>query len=175
MLIHGLVLSVISYKYTCIPSLAFKQCATKSYMRSHCLVSLGISFFFSLSHTNTHTQKTFSPPDCFPIFLAARFMVRGMLETGYYHVLFELISQTKWSGGSGDIRRPLPRHTLLLHAATALACVNPAPAAASPCFSSALGSSAVLTQPIRFSPIRLEAGCWSTFCPCWESDVSSTN
>lgn len=66
-------------------------------MLSHCLVSLLISLFFSLSHANSHPQKTFFPPDCFPIFLAERFMVRGMLETGYYHVLFELISQTKWS------------------------------------------------------------------------------
>lgn len=29
-------------------------------------------------------------------------MVRGMLETGYYHVLFELISQTKMVLGGGD-------------------------------------------------------------------------
>lgn len=74
----------------------------KFYMLSYCLVSLSISLLllllFSLFHTPTHTlRKTFFPPDCFPIFLAERFMVRGMLETGYYHVLFELISQTKWS------------------------------------------------------------------------------
>ena len=60
-------------------------------------LSLSLSLSQSLTRTHTYAEKTFFPPDCFPIFLAERFMVRGMLETGYYHVLFELISQTKWS------------------------------------------------------------------------------
>lgn len=63
----------------------------------HALSLSGFASYFSLSHTHTHAEKSLFPPDCFPIFLAERFMVRGMLETGYYHVLFELISQTKWS------------------------------------------------------------------------------
>lgn len=52
-------------------------------------------------------------------------MVWGMLETGYYHVLFELISQTKWSGW---LRRHLQAFTetqALLHASPALGHVNP--------------------------------------------------
>lgn len=62
-------------------------------------------------------------------------MVRGMLETGYYHVPFELISQTKWSQALTTTPPP----------SLALARVNPAPVVAprSPtrsCFSSALGS-----------------------------------
>lgn len=55
--------------------------------------------FSSSSHTPTKTSSRGSPPHliAFPFFLAERFMVWRMLETGYYHVRFELISQTKWS------------------------------------------------------------------------------
>ena len=74
-------------------------------------------------------------------------MVRGMLETGYYHVLFELISQTKWSrwkrrhswmGGA------LRRHTPPTHPSVALAHVDPAPAPHTAVLSSASGSSSVV-------------------------------
>lgn len=56
------------------------------------------SSFGARTHTETRTNTQTLPTDCFPIFffLAERFMVGGMLETGYYHVPFELISQTKW-------------------------------------------------------------------------------
>lgn len=117
---HSLVLPVISRRFT--SSLAHSHGVVL-----HSLLLSGFTFCFflfpsfpslplSLSHAHTlaYAEKTFFPPDCFPIFLAERFMVRGMLETGYYHVLFELISQTKWSRwkrrhslGGG----PLPRHT----------------------------------------------------------------
>lgn len=84
-------------------------------------------------------------------------MVRGMLETGYYHVLFELISQTKWSrwkrrhslGGGG-----LYRDTLLLRTLPfALAHVSPAPAPHTAVLSSASGSgSVVLTALLSVFP-----------------------
>lgn len=120
--------------------------------------------YFCLPSTHTSMQKTFFPPDCFPIFLAERFMVRGMLETGYYHVPFELISQTKWSRWKRQRSQAFTgAHSLLLASPPALAHVNPAPVAAHsptlPCFSSALGSRAVHTvHASSFSPHTFSAG-----------------
>lgn len=121
---------------SCMPAV-HGLCSTCSFIVSFLFVVL------CFSHTHQHTQKTFFPPDCFPIFLAGRFMVRGMLETGYYHVLFELISQTKWSRWKRRHSRAFTETHSLLRTSPALAYVNAASMAAPtlPCFSSTLGSS----------------------------------
>lgn len=141
---------------SCMPAV-HGLCSTCSFIVSFLFVVL------CFSHTHQHTQKTFFPPDCFPIFLAGRFMVRGMLETGYYHVLFELISQTKWSRWKRRHSRAFTETHSLLRTSPALAYVNAASVAAPtlPCFSSTLGSST--RSQTHFVFTLVEAGCnaWS--------------
>lgn len=101
---------------------------TVFYKLSHYLASLRLSRFLPLAHTHTPKRAPthkHSRLIAFPFFfLAERFMVGGMLETGYYHVPFELISQTKWP-------RWCRRHPRAFSPASpmppfcALACVNP--------------------------------------------------
>lgn len=96
-------------------------------------------------------------------------MVGGMLETGYYHVLFELISQAKWSRWKRRHSRAFTKIHSLLHTSPALACVNAASLAAPtlPCFSSALGGG-TQSQHTLFLPPQLKHGL-----PCRDSNSFS--
>lgn len=115
-------------------------------------VSLFFLFFCFYTHSHTHShRKPSSHLIAFPFFLRRDLWLGECWRQAITMSCLNSSVRQSGRGGSGDIRGPLPRHTPLLHASLALAHVNPAPVAAPsptlPCFSSALGSGSVLTEP----------------------------
>lgn len=89
------------------------------YTLSHYLVSLCIFLFFSLSHTNTHTH-THSQLIAFPFFLQRDLWLGECWRQAITMSCLNSSVRQSGRGGSGDIRRPLLRRALLLHASPLL-------------------------------------------------------